>query len=162
MSLAQSVFSLAKSNNGFFKSTKQADFLISKINSLEGFVGTVTSGYNSCAIFAENDDKGITKITKSTKKGQVVMFERKVEGTLTVLEIKELKKLKRAYKNLTADFNERVEGFKSGKYNGSMDITTYTVDMIIRYLEQNEIKQLAISRAKKRIVELEKINNLNK
>ena len=84
------------------------------------------------------------------------MFERKIEGTLTVLEIKELKKLKRAYKNLTADFNERVEGFKSGKYNGSMNIATYTNDMIVRYNEQNEIKQSAIDRLETRINELTK------
>ena len=86
MSIAKSIFGLAKYNNGLFKSEKQRDFLISKIKQNGGLIGHSNSGYHTCPIFASYDDKGITKIVKhrSTKKGHKseTMFTRKDEMTL--------------------------------------------------------------------------------
>ena len=131
--LSISIFGLTKNNNGFFKSESQSEFLTSKMDAMEGFIGSVTSGYNSCAVFAEYDNKGITKITKSTKRGNVVMFDRKVKGILTTLEIKELKKLNRLGKKLKIETNDKLESFNNGNYNRSGDTSTYTDDMVERF-----------------------------
>ena len=128
-----SIFGLAKNNNGQFKSEAQAKFLTSKMDEVDGYVGSVTSGYNSCPVFAEYDSEGIIKLTKSTKKGHVVMFDRKVEGVLTTLEVKEIKRLTRLGKNLKIEIDGRTESFATGKYNGSGDPSTYTEDMIARF-----------------------------
>lgn len=146
MEISKSIFGLAKSNNGFFKSEKQAKFLSSKIDDLDGCIGHANSGYNSCPIFASYDDKGITKIIKSTKNGDVLMFERKNQGVLTSLEAKEIKRLERKLKALKMDIDEREDSFKSGNYNGSGDTSTYTDDMIERFNHfQTQYKEQALS-----------------
>ena len=94
MNIAPSVFGLAKTNNGFFKSEKQAAFLISQMEKFEGCIGH-TSGYNSNPIFAKWDEKGIVEIVRHsrTKKGctDIIMFQRSVEGFFTELQLKEVK-----------------------------------------------------------------------
>jgi hypothetical protein len=77
-SLAQSVYSLAKNNNGYFKSDKQAAFLKNQIDKGQGAVGHQEAYGNYVTVFAEYDDRGITKIfTKSPKTGrEVVKFQR--------------------------------------------------------------------------------------
>jgi hypothetical protein len=70
MNIQVSILSLAKSNNGFFKSKKQAEFLIAKIKENSGCIGFVSSGYNSCPLFASFDENGIKYIP--TKKNKVV------------------------------------------------------------------------------------------
>jgi hypothetical protein len=94
MNIAPSVFGLAKTNNGFFKSEKQAAFLISQMEKFEGCIGH-TSGYNSNPIFAKWDEKGIVEIVRHsrTKKGctDIIMFQRSVEGFFTELQLKEIK-----------------------------------------------------------------------
>ncbi|QQV91143.1 hypothetical protein Freya10_5 [Polaribacter phage Freya_10] len=144
MDILKSIFSLAKTNNGFFKSDKQSSFLISKMDSTDGFIGSVTSGYNSCVVFAKYDNKGIINITKHTKKGDVTMFERKKEGVLTSLEIKKLKTLKRRHKKLETEIINRQKSFDSGKYNGTMDKSTYCEDTIRRfnYMQKGKIESL--------------------
>jgi hypothetical protein len=119
-SIQSSVFHLAKSNNGFWKSEKQAAFLIGQFTQSEGCVGHADSGYNSCPIFVEWDADGITKIWKhsKTKKGYVnkTMFTRKVEGVLTELEIKAIKQLERKLKEVQKSYDERIERFNNGTY----------------------------------------------
>lgn len=94
MNIAPSVFGLAKTNNGFFKSEKQAAFLISQMEKFEGCIG-YTSGYNSNPVFAKWDEKGIVEIVRHsrTKKGctDIIMFQRSVEGFFTELQLKEIK-----------------------------------------------------------------------
>lgn len=133
MEIFKSILSLAKSNNGFFKSEKQAQFLSSKINEFDGFIGRADSGYYSCPIFASCDKEGITKIVKSTKNGDVLMFERAKQGVLTSLEMKEIKRLERKIKSLKKEIAEREDSFNSGRYNSSGDTSTYTEDMIERF-----------------------------
>ena len=131
--MTKSIFGLAKSNNGFFKSEKQKQFLSSKIDEFGGCIGHANSGYHSCPIFATYDEKGITKIVKSTKNGDVLMFERKKRGVLTSLEVKEIKRLERKLKSLKKEVSEREDSFNSGNYNSSGDTSTYTNDMIERF-----------------------------
>lgn len=133
MSLSHSIFSLANSNNGFFKSERQANFLISQMSVNDGLIGHANSGYNACPIFAEWDNKGITKIVKASKNGDIIMFERKCGGSLTALELKLIKKLEQDIKYLEKEIIDNESSFKDGSYNGSGNINTYTSDMINRY-----------------------------
>ncbi len=152
MEISKSIFALAKSNNGFFKSEKQSAFLISQLKNFDGCIGHADSGYNSCPIFASWDDKGITKIIKSSKNGDFLMFERKQAGVLTVLEIKRIKSLERKLKALKKEIEVRMLSFNNGSYNGSGDISTYSQDMIDRFNYFQEQKR-------NQCLEIEKIIN---
>jgi len=76
--LLRSIYSLAKNNNGLFKSEKQAQFLKRQIDFRDGIVGSQEMYGNSVSVRAEYDDKGITKIyTHSHKTNRdVVKFIR--------------------------------------------------------------------------------------
>jgi hypothetical protein len=76
--LLKSVYSLAKNNNGIFKSDAQAGFLKRMIDQRDGMIGSHEMYGNSVSVFAEYDDKGITKIythSPSTNR-DVVKFTR--------------------------------------------------------------------------------------
>jgi hypothetical protein len=133
MSIKISVLSLCKSNNGFFKSEKQANFLISQLELKDGYFGQNDSGFNTCPLFAAWDNKGILRVKKSTIKGMVITFERKVKGITSELELKEIKRLKRKLKKEEKRLNERINSFYSGEYNSTGDIKTYTENLIINY-----------------------------
>jgi hypothetical protein len=152
MEISKSIFALAKNNNGFFKSTKQSEFLISQLIRFDGFIGHADSGYNTCPIFANWDNDGILKIVKSTKNGNVVMFERKQANQLTILEIKKIKSLERSLKALKKEINDNQNIFDSGYYNGSGDISTYSIDNINLFNYFQEQK-------KNQCLEIEKIIN---
>lgn len=128
MDIQQSVLGLAKSNNGFFKSEKQADFLIKQIELSGGYVGFFSSGYNSCPLFATTDSEGILKIEKQTKSGIDIIFERKVAGVLNSLQVKELKSLKMRLNKLEKELLIKVASWESGQYNRSGDKSTYNTD----------------------------------
>lgn len=132
MNISKSIFTLTKYNNGFFKSEKQAAFLIDQMEKADGCIGVANSGYNQCPIFAEWDNKGITKVVKHNKK-HTVMFERKTPGILTEPEKKEIKRLERKAKSINKDIKEFEQSFRDGSYNKTGDVSTYTADMIERY-----------------------------
>lgn len=154
-----SCLSLAKRNNGMFKSQAQADFIISKANSQDGMIGHVTSGYNSCPVFATFDEKGILKIVKSTKKGDVIMFERKIEGQLTDKELKEIKHLEKLQKKIEKDYLQKKKSFEEGSYNGSGDVSTYSNDLIERYNRNQEERQERIASLKEKIAKIKTHND---
>lgn len=67
MTVLASVYSLAKNNNGFFKSEKQAKFLISQLEVCSMFVESFSFGeFNGAkalrTVFVSWDSKGITEI----------------------------------------------------------------------------------------------------
>jgi hypothetical protein len=142
MNIQISVFALAKNNTGLFKSPKQAIFLISQLEKCDGCIGYL--GNSSSPIFVDWDDKGITKIIKATKKVDVLMFERKIDGVLTGVEIQKIKALEKRQKALKKEIKEREDAYNNGMWNGSGDITTYTQDMIDRfnYFHQEKIEHL--------------------
>lgn len=82
-----SVYSLANKNNGFFKSEKQAQFLISELVKADcHFIEWFEFGYtgkekHSRSVFVSYDDQGITEIkTKATISGKEnIKFKRKTE-----------------------------------------------------------------------------------
>jgi hypothetical protein len=145
MEIKQSVFALAKYNNGFFKSEKQGKFLISMIEKRQGTIGSTFVGrsdQNSYGIYADYDLQGITKIYKHNSKGLVVMFERKVEGVLTEAQIKKIKSLNRVITKLNKELVTKEESFFSGNYDYSGDINSYTQDTVELYVWfQNRARQ---------------------
>ena len=76
--LAKSVYSLAKYNNGYFKSDKQGEFLKKEIDQNDGVIAYNEMYGNSTTVFAEYDDKGIIKIySKSPKTNrETIKFQR--------------------------------------------------------------------------------------
>lgn len=134
MEIKSSIIGLTKSNNGFFKSDKQADFLTNELMLGGGYIGIADSGYDSCPIFAKWDKEGIIQLYKYTKNnGNVVIFDRKITGILTNNEIKEQKVDKRLLKKLERQLEEKILSYEDGTYNGSGDKSTYTTDMTARY-----------------------------
>lgn len=158
MEISKSIFGLAKNNNGFFKSEKQAQFLISQIDLLDGLIGYAEMGYNSCPIYADTDKNGITKISKRTVNGLVVMFERKQKGVLTSLEIQEIKRRERKIKSLEKEVIERQECFDNGNYNNSGDVNTYTIEMINQFNSFQNQKIEQINRLKEIVYKLKNNN----
>jgi len=156
MGISKSIFGLTKSNNGFFKSKKQAQFLISQMSSFDGCIGHANSGYNSCPIFASWDEKGITKVVKATINGDVLMFERKVEGVLTELEFKQIKSYERKIKALEKEINERQKSYDNGSYNRTGDTSTYSTDMIERFEYFQNQKKEQVKKIKEIICQLKK------
>lgn len=115
----KSVESLIKTNNGFFKSDKQAEFLISQLSKNNIFVGSVYGNtFNITYVF---DEKGIIKKEQyniKTSKTEIT-WERKVAGVLTVQQEKKIKSLKRRIsiekRNLKLRLAEREDEYKSYK-----------------------------------------------
>lgn len=112
-SISISIFSLAKNNNGLFKSEKQANFILQILQDRQNYITAADSGYNSCPIFAYADKLGITKIVKGNK----AMFERKVEGVISPLEAKKIKSKNRRIKKLEKQLAERLKAFENGEYS---------------------------------------------
>ena len=154
MEIAKSVFGLTSSNNGFFKSEKQAKFLISMIEEFDGFVGWADSGYNKIMIVAQYDEQGITKLVKHTKSGDVTMWERKVEGVMTERELKEIKAYKRKLNSISKEITVSEEAFFSGEYDRSGDMMSYSCDSVELYVMSQCRRREAI-----RSIEV-KLNNL--
>jgi len=126
MNIKISILSLCKSNNGFFKSEKQANFLIGQLSDCDGYFGRNDSGFNACPLFAIWDNKGILKTQKSTIKGMVTTFERKVEGVISPLEAKQIKSKNRRIKKLKKQLAERLKAFENGEYSkDEYSITLY-------------------------------------
>ena len=80
--LRKSVFTLAKYNNGKFKTEKQKEFLTKVLKRNHGYLGDISTYGNITSFFAEWDGEGITKITKQHKKSgkEFVNFKRKSES----------------------------------------------------------------------------------
>ena len=91
--LAASFRSLTKNNNGFFKSKNQADFLISKTdNKLEFTVSESVYGNSYLDIF-QVDARGVTKVIRSSKKADKVIWER--DNSIPVSEAMEADKARK-------------------------------------------------------------------
>jgi hypothetical protein len=81
MSISKSLFSLAKNNNGKFKSVAQAKYILS-IASPNNLLAVSNNVYgNTYTFFFSFDDEGITLIEKDTKKNSSVYWKRMDETT---------------------------------------------------------------------------------
>jgi len=100
-----SIYSLTKTNNGMFKSEKQANFLISQFERCEDCIGFSPNGK---PIFVEYDAKGITKMYKLISNKTDIVFERVVEGSLNSIELKTLKWYKSKVKKIQKKLDEAI------------------------------------------------------
>lgn len=147
MDITSSIFGLTKNNNGYFKSEKQASYLISKIDSNSGLIGHSSNGN---PYFAEYDKDGITRIVKWVKNNQVVMFERAIKGQLNSLQQKEFKSIERRIKKLKREWKNKEESFESGNYNGTGDKSTYTEFSVKLYHKHKNAAEDLIRRLEER------------
>ena len=84
MSISKSLFSLAKNNNGKFKSVAQAKYILS-IASPNKFLAVSDNVYgNTYTFFFSFDSEGITFIEKETKKNSSVYWQRMDENAFWI------------------------------------------------------------------------------
>jgi hypothetical protein len=76
MTIARSFFSLLKTNNGYFKSEKQASFLLDHCGDGKVFVVNGSMFNNSYNFFFECDDEGVVRVEKHTSKKIETYWER--------------------------------------------------------------------------------------
>lgn len=113
--IAQSFANLVKTNNGFFKSAAQANFLLSQSSYEYATCGSVMG--NSYNMHYTCDDSGVTLVQKYTKaKGFVTTWERKVEGVVSLQDAKEIKRLTRLVKSTEKSIASRQARWDSGMY----------------------------------------------
>jgi len=108
--LKKSVMSLARTNNGYFKSENQKTFLIEHLGMYEGLLGYTSGIKYKNPIFADYNSNGITKIYKQMMSSNKIetIFERKIEGELTSIEVKVLSSFKRKLKKLEKELENRL------------------------------------------------------
>ena len=111
-----SLNSLIKNNNGFFKSKKQADFLLSILNDGNVF-SSVAYGYTILSTY-HFDDKGITLKTKTSVKTNKTTEEwgRKIEGILSAEEQQIVKRLTKQLKSVKKEHASRLKSYIDGSY----------------------------------------------
>ena len=123
-----SVYSLASKNNGFFKSEKQAQFLISELDRVSGsFIEWFSFGYtgkekHSRIVTVSYDDQGITEIkTKAERSGkESVKFTRKsadefaaIQAAKIAADNAETMQSIEAIKNNIASVQSVIDGIKA-------------------------------------------------
>lgn len=113
-----SVYSLANNNNGFFKSEKQAKFLISELDKVGGsFIEYFQFGYtgkekHSRLVTVSYDNQGIIEIrTKAEKSGkESVKFTRKTAQEFAVIQAAKIAECnKETLQSITAIENNIAE-----------------------------------------------------
>ena len=102
--IAISFASLVKLNNGFFKSDKQRDFLLSQCD-FDEYVSTGSVGRNNFTITYIVDDLGVREtINRGAKSGKSeITWQRQVSGVLSDLDKKYIKKLETKIKKLNSN-----------------------------------------------------------
>ena len=111
-----SVYSLAKSNNGLFKSEKQAAFIIAELDRRSGlFVEMFSFGeYNGASatreVYVAWDQSGIVSITtKAVKSGKTtVKFQRVTQSEFEAVNAAKAQALKVEMEQLLAAFNKNL------------------------------------------------------
>lgn len=137
---------LIKTNNGFFKSEKQAKFLISELKKEYGNIFTAAAFGNSVVLTYKFDEIGIVeKLNTSLKKqSEKVVWNRKIEGVLSVEDKKKMAALKREIKKLEKSINERDASYSTGQYAGFEDLYNKANDDALSKLQafKDQLKAL--------------------
>lgn len=113
--LAASFAGLVKSNNGFFKSEKQAKYLLSMAsrypNNVFCSVGQVHG--NSFCLEYHCDDKGVLKVIKYLPRTSktLLTWERLETGKVAVQTAKSIKYYKRKIKELESSIERRINEY---------------------------------------------------
>jgi predicted lipid-binding transport protein (Tim44 family) len=139
--IAKSFASLVKSNNGLFKSEKQAAFLLSQCQ--EGHVFS-TGGFiynNPFRMFYHCSAKGVVKVEKytATTGKTVTLWEPKQEGVMSQAEAKKLKFYEREIKAIKAMLEKRQKAFDNGEYNDYAGLFERSMTSDLERLEGFEV-----------------------
>lgn len=113
--IAKTLANLVKTNNGLFKSEAQAKFLIEVVGT-EYVTGGAVMG-NQFTLYYDLNSTGVISVRKYTvSKGFTTTWERVVDGTVSVQDAKEIKRLKRLAKSVKKSMSDRQACWDSGKY----------------------------------------------
>lgn len=113
--IAKTLANLVKTNNGLFKSEAQAKFLTEVVGT-EYVVGGTVMG-NQFTLYYDLNSTGVTSVRKYTVgKGFTTTWERVVDGTVSVQDAKEIKRLKRLAKSVEKSMSDRQAYWDSGEY----------------------------------------------
>lgn len=139
--LGISFASLVKNNNGLFKSSKQAAFLLSQCDEDRIFTVMGTFGRNAFTLFYHCDDLGVIKVEKylPITGRSMITWERKQEGKVSIQDQKEIKRLEREIKKLEKSIEGRQAARKRGEYPdaGLFDrANAWDVEQLARYKER--------------------------
>lgn len=122
-SIHASLENLIKTNNGFFKSEKQAEFLLHELKKEYGNVFTATLFGNSVVLTYKFDDKGITEKTNmSIKKQSEKVVWARTGDFLSCTAKKKISALKREIKKLEKSIDDRNTAYAAGQYKGMEDL----------------------------------------
>lgn len=143
--IAQSFAYLVKTNNGTFKSEKQANFLLSKCNLDQKFIDDTPK---DAVMFYLCDGTGVVSVERySLKTGKTKKeWERKVTGILSVQDQKEIKRLRRLLAQTEETIAKRNAAFADGEYEGEESLYVESNERDVRVVKElNEmIKQLLV------------------
>lgn len=161
MSIKASLFSLAKYDNGFFKSEKQRDFILSQCDSGGVYIVQDSVYNNPVRWFIQCDPQGIVSIVKETRKASATTFERATgkDADIAVKRGTEMRAINAYKKALAAKANKALEIYN--KYN-----TDYICNLMTeKKLESDVLISIIKKRDKlgefgmKTLSELDKIGN---
>lgn len=136
--IAKSFATLVKSNNGAFKSEKQASFLLSQCegNSYIACASLYGNSYDNTYIC---DNVGVVRVEHYTKAtGVKIVWERVEAGKTSVQESKEFKRINREIKRIEKSIAER-EAAKS-RYDGKEWLYTESMAKDFEMLEAYKAK----------------------
>lgn len=134
-----SLASLVKSNNGVFKSQKQAQFLHSQADDGVVVVGGVCYGHTYFTEYHLDAD-GILKVVRLNKAGRKVMWERAGSVEVPIQVTKELNRLKRMHKEVSIRVQETQELMDSNDvFRVSMAALQQTRLKLLRDIEERVV-----------------------
>lgn len=137
-----SLENIIKTNNGYFKSQKQADFLLDQLAINNSFI--VYSMSNALIITYRYDGKGITEKVKTSQKTgkESIEFQRKIKGVLNEVDKKEIKKLERKLKVELKSYNAAIESFNNGDYFTDDRFSIETMTSIFNKSRENDMVKI--------------------
>lgn len=142
-SFDKSFASLVKTNNGLFKSEKQAKFLIDQCDSIDSkkeravyhVLGNVHG--NSFTLTYICDFKGVLKVEKHTPKTNktVITWERPQDGKTTAQDAKEIKRIKREINKAKKSIKEREDNKQDYINRDMLDLFERSMNQDLDYLK---------------------------
>lgn len=138
MEVSSSFASLVKSNNGFFKSDKQAEFLLNQCSENVYCSQAITKFRSWYSMIYFCDAKGVTKVEKNTSTGLTVVWERAAEGQVSMQDAKEIKRLQRLIKQDQKSIESRTKSMEAGSYDGAMSLYNYSMERDIKSIQTLE------------------------
>ena len=152
MDILKSVYTLAKHNNGYFKSEKQASFLKSRIDMIGCFCESFSFGYhggasNTRTIHIDYDDHGITSIRSvadKSKKEKIIFtrkseedYQKQIEYKKAVTETRlQLEKLRQRRDELT-NLKKQISNWMVKQLN-NLNVETLDVENKVSYILKKE------------------------